>query len=171
MEKPLSPKKKKKKKNLRGADLKTKLKLEEKFISAYAASTSKSSQGDGRSNVLAAIQAGYSPATAKSEAYLQLKKEGLRERVKREIEDFRAECRATFMWNANKLIEVVEYMLPENQIPNPKCASVAVKAISELNKMCGYYAPIQTENKNENTETKRFSVEIKELMVIYDKQY
>lgn len=162
---------KKKKKNHRGADLKTKLKLEEKFIPAYAASTSTNSQGDGRSAVLAAIQAGFSPSTAKSEAYLQLKKEGLREKVKHEIAYFREQCRATFLWNANKLIDVVEQMLPVEQTPDPKCASVAVKAISELNKMCGYYAPIQTENKNENTETKRFSIEVKELMVIYDKEY
>lgn len=63
----------------------------------------------------------------------------------------------TPQWKINKLADMVNVTIPDDieelQITSSDRLNVGLKAISELNKMQGHYAPTQSQNMNINVKT------------------
>jgi phage terminase small subunit len=72
-----------------------------------------------------------------------------------------------FKWKANKLNTIVECIVGETKDEVDKqYANTAIGAISELNKMCGHYAPTKTiqVNLNDDPHIKRLNEVTCEIM-------
>lgn len=138
--------------------------MQNKFITAYLQCWN---------GTKAAIEAGYSPKTAGKQAYQlmqhpEIKRiiEKTRPDLEKSVEDARSEIviahGVSFDWKASMLQNIILSQLDSNP-------DVAIKAVAELNKMQGHYAPESTINLNvnENREIK----EIQEIRKMYKREY
>lgn len=93
----------------------------------------------------AAIDAGYSEETAKAEAYRTLTKPHVREYIAKAqqiTEKIHLNALVIAMdYKIKKLKRVVDQFIPDTGDINVNEASIGIKAIQELNKIAGDYAP------------------------------
>jgi len=93
----------------------------------------------------AAIRAGYSPKAARAIASETLSKPYIRARIEQEQKKRQEDCEITFNMKLRLLWEIVQ------EAYEAKKYMVAIRAIAEMNKMQGDYAPTKTESSNAMT--------------------
>ena len=72
-----------------------------------------------------------------------------KDRIAQKIQDLRERQAYSLSWSRQQAEENLTVIVKESmQDGNPKAMSNAIKAISELNRMCGYYAPTKTQSLN-----------------------
>ena len=89
----------------------------------------------------AAIEAGYSPLVASTQAYKLLQNPAIKQAVSKAIVKAENRLGLTFEWKLKKLKTVIDSIIPDNDFKPSKHTKIALQAISELNKMHGDYAP------------------------------
>lgn len=119
----------------------------------------------------AAIDAGYSPASAQTSALKCLRSPKVIEYMKVFMSEIEKDLGITFEWKLGKLKQVVEISLPsENEELmvesikkyNP---SDAIKAIDVMNKMQGHY------KKEEDVDNTEELEEVNELVSAHEREY
>lgn len=107
----------------------------------------------------AALEAGYSEATATVEAFKWLNREPMKSYIEERRARQNLKVNASREWKIQKLMEIIENALQGAEVMdaqgNVKRISdnrAAIAAIAELNKMAGDYAPQKHENVNLNMD-------------------
>ncbi len=121
-----------------------------------------------------AIQAGYSARTAHSNSYGYFQDPEVQSMIAAHQEEYNKNCLATFTWKMERLVEIVQNLMENVSVSplNPLSAAAVIKAIAEMNKMQGHYAPDKTLNANLNMKMPLEEInKTKELLLEYDKPY
>ena len=109
----------------------------------------------------ALIKAGYKGKHADSYASQLMSKPQIKALLSKTNELVQNQIKATFEWKVQKLEQIIEQCLYSES------KDTAIKAISELNKMQGHYAPEKRENLNVNTSLDN----IRKVRDEYKKEY
>lgn len=101
----------------------------------------------------AAVEAGFTKNTATRASATLLKNKF----VINEIVRLKKQMRDNFMidaeWAANKLKKVADTFIPDEAMTlDHQEAAVGVKAVGEINKMFGHYAPVKTKLSNDSED-------------------
>ena len=91
----------------------------------------------------AAIEAGYSHHYANTKAPMLLKLEPIKERIEKAYQVAEDKLGISWQWKLKKLKRVIEAYIPDDPEANLNTfeTTVGLKALAELNKMQGDYAP------------------------------
>ena len=92
-----------------------------------------------RNGYQSALKAGYKKNSARQQASRLLTKSNIKKRVEEEIQQIQARNNLDADYIVNKLKQEAEGLSPDNT------ASSRVKALDQLAKMAGIYAPIKSE--------------------------
>lgn len=109
----------------------------------------------------AMLAIGYSPTTARKQAYLMLKRPEVKERIEKIMAKLEEKTLVTYEWKVKKLQEIIDssFKVKKKVIDDvtgeevlvPEFSKVAIQAMAELNKMQGHYAPTKNMNLYVNT--------------------
>lgn len=128
---------------------------QEKFVKATL---------QGKNQTEAAIEAGYSPICANREGHRIANKPG----VVQLVDNGRREINSKFMVTIEQKLEVLWEMVIDTK-SSRKEKDIALKAITELNKMQGHYQP--EKSVNVNMDLTRELQDIEEIRKLYKKEY
>jgi phage terminase small subunit len=119
------------------------------------------------------IQAGFKCKHPDRYAHQLLKKPQIQELLEKTRSEVQKKTEVTFEWKVQKLQEIIDRSLNQHLQDDDGSgkklvlSDTAIKAIAELNKMQGHYAPEKRENLNVNTSLEN----IRRVRDEYKKEY
>lgn len=118
----------------------------------------------------AAIEAGFSPANVSEIAYKLLKKPEGQAYLKSIQENSMHSASASIDWVMEKLTRIANLGVQEDGSFNYSALQCSLKAISEINKIKGYYAPDKKVNLNLDMDDIQ-EARARELTIKYTREY
>ena len=113
----------------------------------------------------AALSAGYTEAYSRTGSPNLVQNQSIQRLIKKEVTSLEDRIGITIEWKAKKLQRIIDSIVPsEGEIDKPYLKD-AIRALSELNKMSGHYAP--TKNVLLNVDTANRLIDVKKAYEDY----
>lgn len=118
-------------------------------------------------------EAGYKPkpGSEKQLAYRILNSRPVKKYINRVADKMEKDFGITLDWKIFKLKRIVNFCVPDDEDKPVIDGAVGVKAIAELNKMQGDYAPVRNENTNANINADAEIKDMQELIKQHQRDY